>query len=68
MQSVTCVLYFVRKIPRWTPHVFCRCGDQILSVNGKSLQNVSHHDAVQILKEVRNKATMSVISWPGSLH
>ncbi|XP_014670633.1 PREDICTED: ligand of Numb protein X 2-like [Priapulus caudatus] len=56
-------------VPSWTFWLSLpKCGDQLLSVNGNSLQNLTHYEAVQILKDVRNSATLVVISWPGSLH
>lgn len=40
-------------------------GDQILSVNGESLQAVTHEQAVTILKKQRGTVTLDVLSWPG---
>lgn len=37
-------------------------GDQILAVNGVSLDGVTHEEAVNILKNARGKVTLSVIS------
>ncbi|XP_046567896.1 multiple PDZ domain protein-like [Haliotis rubra] len=37
-------------------------GDQILAVNGKSLDGLTHDEAVNILKNARGKVTLSVLS------
>lgn len=62
---------FVKSVVQATPAACdgrLKCGDQILSVNGKSLLNITHREAVEVLKEVRGAALLVVISWPGSLH
>lgn len=37
-------------------------GDQLLSVNGESLEGVTHEQAVAILKKQRGSVTLSVLS------
>ena len=37
-------------------------GDQILSVNGQSLEGLNHEEAVNILKNAKGSVTMSVLS------
>ncbi|CAF0997545.1 unnamed protein product [Brachionus calyciflorus] len=44
-----------------------RSGDMILSVDGVSLQNSSHSDAVQYLKSVHGLIRFVIISCPGTL-
>ncbi|XP_015339659.1 ligand of Numb protein X 2 isoform X2 [Marmota marmota marmota] len=44
-----------------------RCGDMIVAVNGLSTVGMSHSALVPMLKEQRNKVTLTVICWPGSL-
>uniref|UniRef100_M3Y396 Ligand of numb-protein X 2 n=1 Tax=Mustela putorius furo TaxID=9669 RepID=M3Y396_MUSPF len=44
-----------------------RCGDMIVAVNGLSTMGMSHSALVPMLKEKRNKVTLTVIYWPGSL-
>ena len=45
----------------------CRCGDVILSVNGVSLDVVSHSKAVEILKQATGAVSLRVVSWPGTV-
>lgn len=47
--------------------VLFRCGDMIVAVNGLSTVGMSHSALVPMLKEQRNKVTLTVICWPGSL-
>lgn len=37
-------------------------GDQILSVNGESLEGVTHEEAVNILKRAKGQITLTVLS------
>lgn len=45
----------------------CRCGDILLEVNGKSTWGMTHTALVRLLKELRGRITLTIVSWPGSL-
>ncbi|XP_048453607.1 ligand of Numb protein X 2a isoform X1 [Rhincodon typus] len=62
--------FFIKTIVFGTPAYYdgrLRCGDMIVAVNGLSTTGMSHSALVPMLKEQRNKVTLTVISWPGSL-
>ncbi|XP_067889664.1 ligand of Numb protein X 2a isoform X3 [Heterodontus francisci] len=62
--------FFIKTIVFGTPAYYdgrLRCGDMIVAVNGLSTAGMSHSALVPMLKEQRNKVTLTVISWPGSL-
>lgn len=40
-------------------------GDQIIAVNGQSLEGVTHEEAVAILKRTKGTVTLMVLSWIG---
>ena len=44
----------------------CRSGDVIIAVNGLSLTDVTHGQAVALLKTTELSVTLRVVSWPGS--
>ena len=44
-----------------------KSGDMVLSVNGVSLQNILHTDAIQFLKSLSGMIRFVVISCPGTL-
>uniref|UniRef100_A0A8D0H8V4 Ligand of Numb protein X 2-like n=1 Tax=Sphenodon punctatus TaxID=8508 RepID=A0A8D0H8V4_SPHPU len=44
-----------------------KCGDEIVAVNGVSAVGMSNAELIPMLKEQRNKVTLTVVSWPGSL-
>lgn len=44
-----------------------RAGDILLAVNGHSLENVTHNHAVALLKSIRGRVTLKIVSWPGTL-
>lgn len=45
---------------------FPRSGDQLLSVQGNSLENMNHSQAVSLLKGAQGQVTLRVVSWPGT--
>lgn len=44
-----------------------RCGDEIVAVNGVSAVGMSNSELIPMLKEQKNKVTLTLVSWPGSL-
>ncbi|XP_059000770.1 LOW QUALITY PROTEIN: ligand of Numb protein X 2-like [Mustela lutreola] len=62
--------FFIKTIVLGTPAYSdgrLKCGDMIVAVNGLSTMGMSHSALVPMLKEQRNKVTLTVICWPGSL-
>ncbi|XP_068936004.1 ligand of Numb protein X 2 [Petaurus breviceps papuanus] len=62
--------FFIKTIVLGTPAYYdgrLKCGDMIIAVNGLSTLGMSHSALVPMLKEQRNKVTLTVICWPGSL-
>uniref|UniRef100_UPI00398F47F2 ligand of Numb protein X 2a n=1 Tax=Pristiophorus japonicus TaxID=55135 RepID=UPI00398F47F2 len=62
--------FFIKTIVFGTPAYYdgrLKCGDMIVAVNGLSTAGMSHSALVPMLKEQRNKVTLTVVSWPGSL-
>ncbi|KAG5275719.1 hypothetical protein AALO_G00123790 [Alosa alosa] len=62
--------FFIRSIVEGTPAYNdgrIRCGDILLEVNGKSTWGMSHTALVRLLKELRGRITLTIVSWPGSL-
>ncbi|KAM8803159.1 ligand of Numb protein X 2 [Rhynchonycteris naso] len=62
--------FFIKTIVLGTPAYYdgrLKCGDIIVAVNGLSTVGMSHSALVPMLKEQRNKVTLTVICWPGSL-
>lgn len=45
----------------------CRCGDEIVAVNGATTVGMNNSSLIPMLKLQRNKVTLTVVSWPGSL-
>lgn len=44
-----------------------KCGDEIVEVNGVSAIGMSNAELIPMLKEQKNRVTLTVVSWPGSL-
>ncbi|XP_054901765.1 E3 ubiquitin-protein ligase LNX isoform X2 [Poeciliopsis prolifica] len=62
--------FFIRSIVEGTPAYNdgrIRCGDILLEVNGKSTWGMTHTGLVRLLKELRGRITLTIVSWPGSL-
>ncbi|XP_055800187.1 E3 ubiquitin-protein ligase LNX-like isoform X1 [Salvelinus fontinalis] len=62
--------FFIRSIVEGTPAYNdgrIRCGDTLLEVNGKSTWGMTHTALVRLLKELRGRITLTIVSWPGSL-
>ncbi|XP_076873211.1 E3 ubiquitin-protein ligase LNX isoform X1 [Brachyhypopomus gauderio] len=62
--------FFIRSIVEGTPAYNdgrIRCGDILLEVNGRSTWGMTHTALVRLLKELRGRVTLTIVSWPGSL-
>ncbi|XP_063057406.1 E3 ubiquitin-protein ligase LNX isoform X2 [Engraulis encrasicolus] len=62
--------FFIRSIVEGTPAYNdgrIRCGDILLEVNQKSTWGMTHTALVRLLKELRGRITLTIVSWPGSL-
>ncbi|XP_063169870.1 ligand of Numb protein X 2-like [Candoia aspera] len=62
--------FFIKTIVPGTPAFWDRrlkCGDEIVAVNGVSAMGMSNSELIPMLKEQRNRVTLTVVSWPGSL-
>ncbi|XP_030066185.1 ligand of Numb protein X 2 isoform X2 [Microcaecilia unicolor] len=62
--------FFIKTIVPATPAFFdgrLKCGDEIVAVNGVSATGMSNAQLIPMLKEQRNRVTLAVVSWPGSL-
>ncbi|XP_060722766.1 E3 ubiquitin-protein ligase LNX isoform X2 [Tachysurus vachellii] len=62
--------FFIRSIVEGTPAYNdgrIRCGDILLEVNAKSTWGMTHTALVRLLKELRGRITLTIVSWPGSL-
>ncbi|KFO80136.1 Ligand of Numb protein X 2, partial [Cuculus canorus] len=62
--------FFIKTIVPGTPAFRdrkLRCGDEIVAVNGVPAIGMSNSELIPVLKEQRNKITLTVVSWPGSL-
>nr|XP_033801284.1 E3 ubiquitin-protein ligase LNX isoform X2 [Geotrypetes seraphini] len=62
--------FFIKSIIEGTPAYNdgrIRCGDILLAVNGKSTSGMTHNSLVKILKEMKGRIALTVVSWPGSL-
>lgn len=45
----------------------CRCGDEIVAVNGATTVGMNNSSLIPMLKLQKNKVTLTVVSWPGTL-
>ncbi|KAM4586419.1 ligand of Numb protein X 2b isoform 1-T3 [Fundulus diaphanus] len=62
--------FFIKTIVPGTPaHFDCRlkCGDEIVAVNGATTVGMNNSSLIPMLKLQKNKVTLTVVSWPGSL-
>ncbi|KAG9478535.1 hypothetical protein GDO78_013537 [Eleutherodactylus coqui] len=62
--------FFIKTIVPATPAFFdgrLKCGDEIVEVNGVSAVGMSNSELIPMLKEQKNRVTLTVVSWPGSL-
>ncbi|XP_055967345.1 E3 ubiquitin-protein ligase LNX [Sorex fumeus] len=62
--------FFIKSIVEGTPAYNdgrIRCGDMLLAVNGRSTSGMVHASLARMLKELRGKITLTIVSWPGTL-
>ncbi|KAK2838767.1 hypothetical protein Q7C36_013581 [Tachysurus vachellii] len=62
--------FFIKTIVPGTPAYFdgrLKCGDEIVAVNGATTVGMNNSSLIPMLKLQRNKVTLTVVSWPGSL-
>nr|XP_023656402.1 ligand of Numb protein X 2-like [Paramormyrops kingsleyae]XP_023656403.1 ligand of Numb protein X 2-like [Paramormyrops kingsleyae]XP_023656404.1 ligand of Numb protein X 2-like [Paramormyrops kingsleyae] len=62
--------FFIKTIVPGTPAHFdgrLKCGDEIVAVNGATTVGMNNSSLIPLLKLQRNKVTLTVVSWPGSL-
>ncbi|XP_020832926.1 ligand of Numb protein X 2-like isoform X2 [Phascolarctos cinereus] len=62
--------FFIKTIVPGTPAFRDRrlkCGDEIVAVNGTPAAGMSNAQLIPMLKELRNRVALTVVSWPGSL-
>ncbi|XP_051505976.1 ligand of Numb protein X 2-like [Myxocyprinus asiaticus] len=62
--------FFIKTIVPGTPAHFdgrLKCGDEIVAVNGVTTVGMNNSSLIPMLKLQKNKVTLTVVSWPGSL-
>ncbi|KYO46003.1 E3 ubiquitin-protein ligase LNX isoform B [Alligator mississippiensis] len=61
--------FFIKSIVGGTPAYNdgrIRCGDILLAVNGRSTSGMMHACLARMLKELKGKITLTIVSWPGT--
>ncbi|NXT20424.1 LNX1 ligase, partial [Syrrhaptes paradoxus] len=61
--------FFIKSIVVGTPAYNdgrIRCGDILLAVNGKNTSGMMHACLARMLKELKGKITLTIVSWPGT--
>ncbi|XP_060102340.1 E3 ubiquitin-protein ligase LNX isoform X2 [Heteronotia binoei] len=61
--------FFIKSIVGGTPAYNdgrIRCGDILLAVNGRSISGMAHASLARMLKELKGKITLTIVSWPGT--
>ncbi|KAL4604814.1 ligand of Numb protein X 2-like, partial [Arapaima gigas] len=62
--------FFIKTIVPGTPAHYdgrLKCGDEIVAVNGATTAGMNNSSLIPLLKLQRNKVTLTVVSWPGSV-
>ncbi|KAM9511347.1 ligand of Numb protein X 2-like isoform 1-T6 [Salvelinus alpinus] len=62
--------FFIKTIVPGTPVYLdgrLKCGDEIVAVNGATTVGMNNSSLIPMLKLQKNKVTLTVVSWPGSL-
>ncbi|XP_015270203.1 PREDICTED: E3 ubiquitin-protein ligase LNX [Gekko japonicus] len=61
--------FFIKSIVGGTPAYNdgrIRCGDILLAVNGRNISGMAHASLARMLKELKGKITLTIVSWPGT--
>uniref|UniRef100_A0A8D2LWL9 Ligand of numb-protein X 1 n=1 Tax=Varanus komodoensis TaxID=61221 RepID=A0A8D2LWL9_VARKO len=61
--------FFIKSIVGGTPAYNdgrIRCGDILLAVNGRNISGMVHGSLARMLKELKGKITLTIVSWPGT--
>uniref|UniRef100_U3BPN7 E3 ubiquitin-protein ligase LNX n=1 Tax=Callithrix jacchus TaxID=9483 RepID=U3BPN7_CALJA len=61
--------FFIKSIVEGTPAYHdgrIRCGDILLAVNGRSTSGMTHACLARMLKELKGRVTLTIVSWPGT--
>ncbi|XP_011821906.1 PREDICTED: E3 ubiquitin-protein ligase LNX isoform X2 [Mandrillus leucophaeus] len=61
--------FFIKSIVEGTPAYNdgrIRCGDILLAVNGRSTSGMTHACLARLLKELKGRITLTIVSWPGT--
>ncbi|XP_034967981.2 E3 ubiquitin-protein ligase LNX isoform X1 [Zootoca vivipara] len=61
--------FFIKSIVGGTPAYNdgrIRCGDILLAVNGRSISGMVHACLARMLKELKGKISLTIVSWPGT--
>ncbi|XP_006113540.2 E3 ubiquitin-protein ligase LNX isoform X1 [Pelodiscus sinensis] len=61
--------FFIKSIVGGTPAYNdgrIRCGDILLAVNGRNTSGMMHSCLARMLKELKGKITLTLVSWPGT--
>ncbi|XP_054059169.1 E3 ubiquitin-protein ligase LNX isoform X2 [Rissa tridactyla] len=61
--------FFIKSIVAGTPAYNdgrIRCGDILLAVNGRNTSGMMHTCLARMLKELKGKITLTIVSWPGT--
>ncbi|XP_020017377.1 E3 ubiquitin-protein ligase LNX isoform X2 [Castor canadensis] len=61
--------FFIKSIVEGTPAYNdgrIRCGDILLAVNGRSTAGMIHACLARLLKELKGRITLTIVSWPGT--
>ncbi|KAF6371975.1 ligand of numb-protein X 1 [Rhinolophus ferrumequinum] len=61
--------FFIKSIVEGTPAYNdgrIRCGDILLAVNGRNTSGMTHACLARMLKELKGKITLTIVSWPGT--
>ncbi|XP_040274796.1 E3 ubiquitin-protein ligase LNX isoform X2 [Bufo bufo] len=61
--------FYIKSILEGTPAYNdgrIRCGDMLLAVNGRCTSGIPYNLLVRMLKELKGRVVLTVVSWPGS--